>query len=183
MAAPRTYLGSSPPGRMQQNSLPKECRPQTQTTFRRGQEWGKWGSITPGKADARKDSLFLSLPTTNSPERYLLYQVKSRTTQHQMPSYKKEIPNIIWGHYAAVKGWRASLPLWLHANNAWRAWELLTLLNLDGFLSQLADPSSSPQQAPSWVAFWFYPVIHSSRELYAQGHCSQTGTGRGKWTV
>lgn len=53
---------------------------------------------------------------------------------------EREIPNIIWGHYTEVKGWRASLPLWIHANNAWRAWELLTLLESGWFSVPVGRP-------------------------------------------
>lgn len=138
----------------------------------------KWGSITPGKADARKDSLSCSLHTTDSPECYLLYQVKSRTTQHQMPSCKKKKSLTLFEDI--MQRWRggehpclSEFMLIMHGELE----SCLHSLNLDGFLSQSADPSS-PQQAPSWVAFWFCPVIHSSRELYAQGHCSQTDRQR-----
>lgn len=51
-------------------------------------------------------------------------------------------------------GWWASLTLWLHANNDWRT----IRVNLDSFLSYLADPSSF-QQAPSSVSFWFSSVL------------------------
>lgn len=47
-----------------------------------------------------------------------------------------------------------------------------------GAFSAPADnPFTSLQQAPSWVTFWFWPMVHSRGKLHAQGHCNQAGIG------
>lgn len=126
-------------------AFPKKCKPQTQPTFRRGQECGKWGSTTPGNAGARKDSLSLSLPSTDSPEHYLLNQVKSRTTQHQTPSYKKEIPTEFEGVMQKRRG--GEYPFLFD----------FMLIMTGELASPLTHPSIWMVSCPSWLTHLLLP--------------------------